>query len=176
MPRRRFRRGSRSTGRKQIPRWTAQTAEQILTAAAPAQRVLLYTAGTTIGAGQYEEESKLVRIVGRYTVQPLDAATILTGAVGAGIVKTQFGAAPTVGGSYDPLVTTELAARDWLHVMNIQMPPQAGPNGWQWVHELDVKVQRRMKAEDTLALMVVNGVGDDIVITIDIRILIVIRL
>jgi len=172
-----FRGRSASRGNsKQIPRWTAQSVEQILTAAAPAQRVLLYSPGTTIGTGVYEEESKLVRIVGRYTVQPLDNATVLTGAVGAGIAKSQFGAAPTVGGAYDPLVANELATRDWIHVMNVQLPPQSGPNGWQWIHELDIKVQRRLKAEDSIALYLVNGVGDDIVITIDIRILIVIRL
>jgi len=33
-----------------------------------------------------------------------------------------------------------------------------------------------MKAEDTLRLVLVNGTADDVVVTIDIRILIVIRM
>jgi len=177
MPQFRRRRGFRSSRRatRTIPRWTAQSLDQLLTAAAPTAFLTLYAPGTTIGAGQYEEESKLVRLVGRYTVQALDNGTVLSGPVGAGIMRTQ-GSGVVAGGFNDPLIATELAARDWLHVMNIQVPPQSGPNGWQWVHELDVKVQRRMKAEDTLRLVLVNGTGDDVVITIDIRILIVIRM
>jgi len=169
-PRSRARSASRT-----VPRWTAQSLEQQLTAAAPTAFLTLYAPGTTIGAGQYEEESKVVRIVGRCQVQPLDNGTVLAGPVGMGIIKTQ-GSGVVVGGFNDPLISTELAARDWLRVMNTQMPPQSGPNGWQYTHELDIKVQRRMKAEDTLRLVLVNGTGDDVTVTIDIRILIVIRL
>lgn len=161
---------------KQVPRWTAQSAEQLLTAAIPNQQVLLYSPSTTIGTGVYEEESKLVRVVGRLCVQALDVGTVLSGPVGMGIVKTQAGAAPTVGGAYDPLQAGELALRDWMGVYNVQVPPQSGPNGWQHVQELDMRVQRRLKAEDRIALMLMNGTGDDVVVTIDIRILIVIRL
>jgi len=168
----------RSFGRKtsrQVPRWTAQSADQLLTAAAPASTLTLYNPGTTVGAGAYEEEALLVRIVGRLCVVP-DTATALSGPVGLGICKTQNGSNPTVGGSYDPLISTELTARDWLGVYNFQMPPNAGANGFQYMKELDIRVKRRLKAEDLIALKMINGVGDDITVTIDIRILIVIRL
>jgi len=168
------RRGSRGNS-KQIPRWTAQTIDQALTAAAPNVGLTLYAPGTTIGAGQYEEESKVIRVVGRYTVQATDNGTVLSGPVGAGIIKTQS-TSVVIGGFNDPLIATELAARDWLRVMNVQVPVNAGPNAWQWIHEFDVKVQRRMKAEDLLRLVLMNGTGDDITITVDVRILIVIRM
>lgn len=172
---RRFRRGSRSRGRRQIPRWTAQSLELNISAAAPTSFQTLYAPGTTIGAGQYEEESKVVRCVGRLCVTPLDNAHVLQGPVGLGIVKTSLGSI-VVGSTLDPLIATELAARDWLGVYNFQMPPQAGPNGFMHQQDLDIRVQRRMKAEEQIRLAVVNGTGDDIVVTIDIRILIVIRM
>jgi len=124
----------------------------------------------------YEEESLLVRAVGRLSVTPLDNGTVLSGPVGLGILKTTQAGAPVVGGLNDPLVASELAARDWLRAMTIQVPPQSGPNGWQWTHEFDIKVKRRLKAEERIVLAMMNGTGDDIVITIDVRILIVIRL
>jgi len=171
------RRSSAAKGSRQVPRWTAQSAEQLLTAAIPNQAVSLYTPGTTIGAGVYEEESKLVRVVGRLAVTALDNGTVLSGPVGIGIMKTmaQFGA-PVVGGLNDPLIATELAARDWLGVYNTQVPPQSGPNGWIRYIDLDIRVQRRLKSSEAIVLMLMNGTGDDIVITVDIRILIVIRL
>jgi len=168
----------RFSGRKssrQVPRWTSQSLEIQLTAAAPTSFQTLYAPGTTIGAGQYEEESKVVRIVGRLCVVPLDNGTVLQGPVGLGIVKTSLSSI-VVGGTLDPLIATELAARDWLGVYNFQMPPQSGPNGFFYKQEVDIKVQRRMKAEEQIRLAVVNGTGDDITVTIDIRILIVIRL
>jgi len=158
-----------------VPRWTAQSLELNLTAAAPTSFQTLYAPGTTIGAGQYEEESKLVRIVGRICAQATDNGTVATGAIGMGILKTALSSV-VVGSTNDPLIATELAARDWLGVYNVQMPPQAGPNGWQRVQDLDIRVQRRMKAEEQIRFVAVNGVGDDITITIDIRILIVIRM
>jgi len=162
---------------RQVPRWTAQAVDQLLTAAIPNQAVSLYTPSTTIGAGVYEEESKLVRLVGRLSVSPLDNGTVLPGPVGMGIVKTmaQFGA-PVVGGLNDPLIASELAARDWLGVYNTQVPPQSGPNGWIRYIDIDTRVQRRLKASEAITLMLMNGTGDDVVITVDIRILIVIRM
>jgi len=94
-----------------VPRWTAQSLDQLLTAAAPTAFLTLYAPGTTIGAGQYEEESLLVRVVGRICVQALDNGTVLSGPVGIGILKTQ-GSGVVVGGFNDPLIATELAARD----------------------------------------------------------------
>jgi len=170
-PRRSF---SRS-GSRQVPRWTAQSSELLLTAAAPAQGLTLHSMGNTIGAGQYEEEGLLTRIVGRLCVQATDNGTVLGGPIGLGIAKAGT-AAPTVGGVYDPLVATELAARDWLGVYNLQVPVNSGPQAWQRIQELDIRVKRRMKAEDLIQLFAVNGTGDDITITIDVRILIVIRL
>jgi len=171
------RRSSARRSSRQVPRWTAQTAEQALTAAIPNQAVLLYSPATTIGTGTYEEESKLVRVVGRLCLVPLDNGTVLSGPVGMGILKRGANlGAPTVGGGYDPLIANELAQRDWLGVYNVQVPPQSGPNGWSHVQDIDIRVQRRMRAEERLELMLMNGTGDDVVVTIDIRILIVIRL
>jgi len=179
--RRRFggfrRHSSGARGSRQVPRWTAQSAEQLLTAAVPNQAVILWTPAATIGAGVYEEEAKLVRIVGRLCLVPLDNGTVLSGPVGMGIIKRGANlGAPVAGAGYDPLVGTELAARDWLGVYNVQVPPQSGPNGYHYERELDIKVQRRFKAEERLELMLMNGTGDDVVVTIDVRILIVIRL
>jgi len=179
--RRRFGRSrGRSSSRgnsRQVPRWTAQAVEQLLTAAIPNQAVSLYTPSTTIGAGVYEEESKLVRLVGRLSVSALDNGTVLPGPIGIGIVKTmaQFGA-PVVGGLNDPLIASELATRDWLGVYNTQVPAQSGPTGFMRYIDIDTKVQRRLKASEAIMLMLMNGTGDDIVITVDIRILIVIRM
>jgi len=172
---RRFRSGRRSGGRKQIPRWTAQADTLNLTAAAPTGQVVLYNPGTTIGAGQYEEESKLVRLVGRLCVRATDNGTVLPGPVGIGIIKSQ---SPSIvsGGFQDPFSAAELAARDWLRVLNVEVPPQSGPNAWLFVHDIDTKIQRRLKAEDAIRLVTINGTGDDITISIDIRILIVIRM
>jgi len=162
--------------KQQVPRWTAQSAEQLLTAAIPNQAVILYTPATTIGTGTYEEESKIVRVVGRLCVVA-DTATVLSGPVGMGIIKRGANlGAPAVGGGYDPLIANELAQRDWLGVYNVQVPPNAGPQAWSHVQELDIKVQRRIRAEERLELMLMNGVGDDVTVTIDIRILIVIRM
>jgi len=166
--------GARSS--RQVPRWTAQSDEQLLTAGSPNRASTLYLPGSTIGATQYEEEALLVRVVGRLSVTALDNGTVLGGPVGLGIIKTQASTAPTVGGANDPLIATELTARDWLRVMNVQVPPESGPNGWAWYHEMDIRVKRRMKAEDRIVLMMMNGTGDDVVITIDVRILVVIRM
>lgn len=170
-PRRRFASKMRS---RTVPRWTAQATDMTLTAAAPASFVTLYNPGTVIGAGTYEEEVKLVRVVGRLTVSTL-AATAAAGPVGLGILKTTAGI--TAGGINDPFVANELAARDWLWVGNTQAPPNAGANGWMRDYPLDIKVQRRMKAEEALRLVAIQGLGvDSVVITIDVRILVVIRL
>ena len=175
---RRVRRGFRSFGRRSsrtVPRWTAQTVDVTLSAAAPAVSQILYVPGTTIGAGQYEEETKLLRIVGRLGVHTL-AATAAAGPVGLGILKTDV-ANLVVGGFQDPLVATELASKDWLGVYNVAVPPNAGANAWHRYQEVDIRVQRRLKANEGLYVQAVQGLGvDSVVITIDVRILIVIRL
>jgi len=165
-------RGQKSS--RQVPRWTAQTLEINLTAAAPTSYQTLYTPGTTIGTGAYEEESLLARVVGRLAIHA-DAATTASGVIGLGILKTGF-TAVTAGATNDPLIATELATRDWLGVYNTQIPPNAGANGFIRYQELDIRVKRRMKRGEELALICVSAVGDDVVITIDIRILVVIRL
>jgi len=173
---RRRRARSRSGGRRQVPRWTAQATDLTLTAAAPALITNLYVPGTTIGAGGYEEESKLVRIVGRLSARTL-AATAAAGAVGIGILKSVSGIGVTVGGLNDPLVGSELAARDWLGVYNMAIPPNSGANGWIRYQDLDIRVQRRMRASEAIQLVGISTLGvDSVVIDIDVRILIVIRL
>jgi len=147
-----------------------------LTAAAPAAVTTLYLPGTTIGAGTYEEESLLVRVVGRLTASTL-AATAAGGPIGLGILKSVSGIGVTVGGLNDPLVAGELAARDWLGVWNTQAPPNAGANGWSLNQPIDIRVKRRLKASENIMLVGINGLGvDSVIITIDVRILIVIRL
>jgi len=168
----------RSFGRKnsrQVPRWTAQSTDLTLTAAAPLQFATLYSPGTTIGAGQYEEESLCLRIVGRVTAQPL-AANNTSGYLGIGIIHTE-NTGLVAGGFQDPVVSTELAARDWMGVYNTQIPPNAGTNGWQLDQPIDIRVKRRLKGNSNILLIANQGTGvNSVVVTIDVRILIVIRL
>lgn len=176
MPHRFVRRRFRSGGRRQVPRWSAQTLDLTLTAAAPAGVATLYSPGTTFGAGAYEEEGLLVRMVGRLSARSL-AATAAAGAVGIGIVKSVVGIGVTVGGLNDPLVATELAGRDWLGVYNTAVPPNSGANGWMYQTPLDIRVKRRLKSTENIMLVGVQAIGvDSIIIDIDIRILIVVRL
>lgn len=171
-----FRRRSSAASKKQIPRWTAQTVEINTTAASPAAAFTLWTPGTTIGAGFYEEEAKLVRVVGQFSVVPTVGTVAFRGSVGLGIVKTQIDQVPVVGSFYDPLVAAQLSQQDWLRVMNTDVPPNSGANGWLQRHEVDIRVQRRFKSDEALKVMIVNAVAGDITISIDIRILIVIRM
>jgi len=76
----------------------------------------------------------------------------------------------------DPLIASELAARDWMGVYNTQVPPKSGPNGFVRDIPIDIRVSRRCKSSEAIMLMMMNGTGDDVVVTVDIRILIVIRL
>jgi len=169
----------RSSGQRtsrQVPRWTAQTTDMTLTAAAPALVATLYSPGTTIGVGTYEEESLVVRIVGRLSARTL-AATAAPGPIGIGLLKSVSGIGVTVGGLNDPFVATELATRDWMGVYNTECPPNSGANGWMFQKELDIRVKRRLKASENIMMVGINGLGvDSVVITIDVRILIVIRL
>jgi len=172
-----FRRGfSGGRSRKQVPRWTAQATDLTLTAAAPLQVVSLYNPGTTIGAAVYEEESLFVRGVGRLTAS-LTAANNGGGFAALGILKKSAAVAPVSGGFADPSVAAQLAARDWLGVYNTQLPINGGTNGYMYTQELDIRVKRRLKGDEEIALVAVNGTGaDSVIVTIDIRILIVIRM
>jgi len=159
---------------RQVPRWTAQTSETTVTAATPVTNLPIYVPGTTIGAGVYEEEELLVRLVGRLGLAP-SGANNGGGGVGIGILKTT-NTTTIVGGFQDPFQATELAARDWLGVYNHIWPLNATATGFSRDIPIDIKVKRRLKGEEAIRLSVVNGTGGDIVVTIDIRILIVIRL
>jgi len=169
--RRFFRRGQSRT----IPRWTAQTTDLTLTAGTAGAIILVdQDFLSTLGSAILERESKVVRLVGHVSVRTL-AAGATGGSVGLGLVKTQ-NPSVTLGGINDPLIVAQLALRDWMRVMNLDYPANAGANGWMLRQEFDVRVQRRLKSPDYIILAASNlAGGDTVIITIDVRILIVIR-
>lgn len=178
--RRRFsgsRRRTSSPTNRTRPRWLGSSFDVTLTAAAPALGVSLFTATTpAVGAAALEQEVKLLRVVGRVTTRTL-AATAAAGPVGIGILKSQFPTTIVPGGFQDPLISTNLGTVDWLRLMTHEVPPNAGANAYNFVQDIDVTVQRWLKSVDSIAMMFIQGLGvDSVVITVDIRILIVIRI
>jgi len=160
---------------KTVPRWTAVTSEIILAAGAGNAIILLDQDQLTMGSTILERESKLVRLVGHVTTRVSGGGNAGT-SVGIGILKTQ-NPSVTVGGINDPLVVAQMALRDWLRVMNHDVPVNGTASGFILRQEIDVKVQRRLKSPDYVLLVGVNVPGGDaVVITVDIRILIVIRM
>jgi len=123
-----------------------------------------------------EQELLLTRVVGRTTVSTL-TGTIVGGGVGIGLVKAPAGSTVVPGGFMDPLVAAELGTKDWLRLCTTQVPPNAGPQAWLWSENLDVRVKRRLKGDDALILAASWAGGvNSVIVTIDIRILITIRI
>lgn len=176
-PFRSFRR--RSFGRRlEKPRWTAVSSDINPLAAGAASSVILVNPEAMLTTGTLattEQEFKVVRLVGHVTTR-LTLATEVTGAsIGLGILKTQV-TTVTLGGFQDPLIPGQLVQRDWLRVMNHDVPAAGGSNGFSLRQEFDIKVQRNLKSNDIILLAASNlAGGDDVIITIDVRILIVIR-
>lgn len=170
------RRGSsanRGTGNK--PRWIAFSGDQLLNTGTTAFLNLVDPATIGIGTG-LEQELRVDRIVGRLQVRLAAGTENIGTGIGLGFIKTGVYSV-TLAGFQDPNIASELATRDWLHVANISVPPNGGTNGWHYVHPVDVRVKRNLKATDAIGLAMSNlGAGDDVVISIDVRILIVVRI
>jgi len=100
--------------------------------------------------------------------------------MGLGIVKTtSFTPAPVLGGFLDPQVQAELAQRDWLWTGNFRMPPNSFANAYVHRVPLDITVQRRLKQEEIVQVVATRGAdggAGDVIIDIDVRILIIIRI
>jgi len=179
MARRLFRRrGPFRRRRSQVPRWSAVSADISPLATGTGGSIVLVNPETMLTTGVLalvEQELKVIRIVGHVTTR-LSATTEVQGtSIGLGILKSQ-NSTVTFGGAQDPLIAQQLVQRDWLRVMNHDVPAGGGTNGFVLRQEFDIKVQRRLKSNEFIVLCVSNTAGgDDVVITIDVRILIVIR-
>lgn len=169
MPRRGFRRG-----RRDRPRWIASVQQSNpLAAGTMALPVLFNPATLALGGAGTEQECLVQRIVGRLIVRPL---ANVGGSVGVGIVKTQAGAG-VFGGFLDPLVPTELAVRDWMWTQNLSWNGNAFANGHTFIRDFDIRVKRKLETDDQIRVAWSNVAGGDaVVIEIDARIVITIRL
>lgn len=171
--------GFRRRSNRTVPRWSAQSSGFSL--ASNASNFSTLVGGSTTGGlvGPIEAECKLVRIVGQIDLM-VSANVTGNPAIGLGIIKsTGFTGAPTVGSTLDPLVATELATRDWLFACSRDVPPNAFNNAWIERIPLDIKVQRRLKQEEEVRLVATrpaDGLATNVIINIDVRILIVVRL
>jgi len=117
----------------------------------------------------------LTRVVGRITASTL-AATILGGGVGIGLLKTANNAI-VAGGFQDPLVAANLGTCDWLRLLTTQAPPNPGPQAWLHEEQVDIRVKRRMKELDGVYLACSSALGvNSVIVTVDIRILITVRI
>lgn len=166
------RRYGRSRTRKSVPRWTALSASM---------EVLDGTIGTTTlfsGADAgltslVEGECTVIRIVGQIGIIP---STALASSYGLGIIKLSNALTPVFGAYADPIVSQQLIERDWMRVMSGDFNANSLANAVARQIEIDIKVRRRLKEDEAVRLVCSNAAaGGDITITIDARILIVIR-
>lgn len=169
---------SRGGSSKTVPRWTAVTADTGVLAAGSTTAITLVNPEAILPAGALallEQELSVIRLVGHVTTR-LSAVTEVAGAsVGIGILRTES-TTVTSGGFQDPLIQQQLAQRDWLRVMNCDVPAGGGTNGFLQRQEIDIRVGRKLKSNQLIILAVSNlANGDDVIVTIDIRILIVIK-
>lgn len=167
-PRRGFRRG-----RPDRPRWTAAVLQSNpLAAGAISSQLLLSPAQLTSAAG-LTQLLRTERIVGRLIVRPLGN---VGGSVGVGIIETANTGA-VVGGFNDPLVPAELGSRDWMWTQNMSWNGNSFANGHTFIRDFDIRTRRRIETEEGLRVIWSNVAGGDaIVIEIDARILITIRI
>lgn len=166
------RRYGRSRTKKSVPRWTAFSGSMAVATGAIGQLTLF--AATDAGlASLVEGECTCLRIVGQIGVIP---STALASSYGLGLLKQSNTITNAFGGFGDPIVSQQLIERDWMHVQNGDFNLNSLANGLMRRHEIDVRVKRRLKEDECLRLVVSNAAaGGDLTITIDARILIVIR-
>jgi len=171
-PRFRQQRASRT-----VPRWLAvsgDVANPLAAGALAATSIFNPSTAIASAAQVMERECTLLRLVGSVSVRPNGN---IGAAVGMGIVKKSGSAAAAFGGNWDPLVPTQMGVRDWLQIHNVDIQANGLVNGILHRWEIDSRVKRRLKEEEDIELITSNAAGGDaVVVTIDIRILIVVRL
>lgn len=122
-----------------------------------------------------EGELVVHRIVG--TVRPMQNANAAAAqALGMGFAKVQFGTALVVGGAMDPLNANELGVEDWLWFWNYDFAPGAFNNSAFDLRVVDIKVKRRLETNETVAFFVSNPGAVGVTVSIDVRILITVRI
>jgi len=166
-----FRGGSRS--RKSVPRWTGLSTT-LTPAAGTIAAFSLFDPEAVLALGtNVEQECTVIRIVGQVSVIPAGDTAV---SYGLGILKLANTVTPVFGGYGDPIVSAQLIDRDWLRVINGDFNTNALINSKLHRHELDIRVRRRLKQEESIRIICSNAAGgSDITVTIDVRILIVIR-
>jgi len=157
---------------KVVPRWAAANLDATVTQGTAQSLQILAASALGFGSSGVEQEATVIRLVGRLGVRVLGA---LAGSVGLGILKTA-NTGIVLGGFNDPLVFTELGTRDWMWFHNWDYPAGSAANSIYLDRDFDIRVKRNLQTEDFIRLSVTNlAGGSDINVTIDIRILIVIR-
>jgi len=171
---RRFRRPRR--GPRNKPHWTASTGDVTVAGGATNATVILVRASTFALGVSLEQEILLHRMVGWVNVKPTLAAAAAGGTVGLGILFTQ-NATVVAGGFNDPLVTAELASKDWMRILTTEVPFNAGANAWMQRQYIDIRVKRKMKDIDAVMCAIHNlAGGDSMIVSFDIRSLVSPRL
>lgn len=172
--RRRVFRGRGRRSPRTVPRWTAQSAGLTINAGAVGVQTLVSGDDASLLGDLVEGELLVKRVVGHITVRPQGN---VGGSAGIGIIKLSAAIAPVFGGFADLLAAQQLIDRDILRMMNMDWNANWLANGLQRREELDIRVMRRLKSDESLRLVVSNAAaGDQIIVTIDVRILIVIRM
>jgi len=153
-------------------RWTAQIGEVTLLAGTANSVVLMSGSDAEVSTAT-SGECLVKRVVGALHLRPQGN---VGGSVGLGIARQGGFAVPALGGFLDPLVAQQLLERDWLHTMSHDWNANCLANGVTMRYPLDIRVSRRLKEDQQLRLCMTSAAGSDtIIVTIDIRILIVIR-
>jgi len=156
-----------------VPRWTALSTTLTPAAGTIAAFSLLDLESVLALGTNVEQECTVMRIVGQTSVIPAGDTAV---SYGLGILKLSNATTPVFGGYADPIVSAQLVDRDWLRVMNGDFNTNALINSRLHRHELDIRVRRRLKQEEAIRLVCSNAAGgSDITVTIDVRVLIVIR-
>lgn len=162
----------RFRARKSVPRWTASTGSLLVAPGALTTSTLFSGADAGLSS-LVEGECTVIRMVGQLSAIPAGANGT---SVGIGILKLSSALAPAFGGFGDPLVAQQLIERDWMRVMSLDFNANSLANAIRDHREIDIRVKRRLKEDESIRLVVSNAAGgSDITITIDVRILIVIR-
>lgn len=177
MFRRRHRWGRGFRSRRGLrPRWVGFSTDVTLATGTAAQTEWLRGGIAQFATANLEGEIVVRRMVGFVKIQQL-ANLAAAGSIGWGVIRTQ-NLTVTLGGFHDPLVASELGNRDWMHVKNFDWGANTFNNGLALQeHGFDIRVNRRLETDDTISMVSTNPAAQvSVLVTIDVRILIVVKM